>query len=221
MPVRRVPKNYRNVTGIAAHTKAEGQAMYESTLERDFITLLEFNPAVLAFEVQPLTINWIDSQGTSRSYTPDVLARFRQTDDETNTVLYEVKYRNDLKKDWPILKPKFKAAIKRARQHRWRFKIVTEQEIRSPYLDNATFLLPFIRRTPPTPEVISQLLGHLDLVTQSSPQELLHACSQDEWQQAYLIPALWHLIGTRQICADLTEKLTMTSKIWSAQHGNP
>lgn len=34
MPVRKIPKNYRNVTDIAAHRKAEGQAMFESTLER-------------------------------------------------------------------------------------------------------------------------------------------------------------------------------------------
>ncbi|CBJ44349.1 hypothetical protein V4C85_03805 [Ralstonia solanacearum] len=44
MPVRKVPKNYRNVTGIAAHRKAEGAAMFESTLERDFIALLEQRP---------------------------------------------------------------------------------------------------------------------------------------------------------------------------------
>jgi len=30
--------------------------MFESTLERDFITLLEFDPAIEAFEVQPLVI---------------------------------------------------------------------------------------------------------------------------------------------------------------------
>ena len=39
MPVRKIPKNYRNVTGVAAHSKADGPAAFESTLERDFITL--------------------------------------------------------------------------------------------------------------------------------------------------------------------------------------
>ena len=43
MPVRKIPKNYRNVTGVAAHRKADGPAMFESTLERDFIALLEFD----------------------------------------------------------------------------------------------------------------------------------------------------------------------------------
>ena len=43
MPIRKIPKNYSNVTGIAAHSKSDGQAMFESTLERDFLMLLEFD----------------------------------------------------------------------------------------------------------------------------------------------------------------------------------
>lgn len=61
MPVRKILKNYRNVTGIAANSKAVGQAIFESTLERDFITLLEFDPHISSFEVQPLTIRWIEA----------------------------------------------------------------------------------------------------------------------------------------------------------------
>lgn len=43
MPIRNIPKNYRNVTGVAANSKAEGKAMFESTLERDWLTLLQFS----------------------------------------------------------------------------------------------------------------------------------------------------------------------------------
>ncbi|MFC6840845.1 hypothetical protein [Xanthomonas theicola] len=38
--------NYRNVTGIVASRKAPVPAQFESTLERDFLTLLEFAPNV-------------------------------------------------------------------------------------------------------------------------------------------------------------------------------
>ena len=40
MPIRKIPKNYRNITGIAPYDKAIGIAAYESSLERDFLTLL-------------------------------------------------------------------------------------------------------------------------------------------------------------------------------------
>lgn len=46
MPIRKIPKNYRNITGIAPHNKAVGAAAYESSLERDFLILLAFNQDV-------------------------------------------------------------------------------------------------------------------------------------------------------------------------------
>ncbi len=113
MPVRKIPKNYSNVTGIASRSKAIGQAMFESTLERDFITLLEFNSNTKSFEVQPLTIEWRDEKDKSRKYTPDILAFFKPQNKKL--ILYEVKYRNELSQSWPELRPKFKAAIKYAR----------------------------------------------------------------------------------------------------------
>lgn len=61
MPMRKILINYRNVAGIAAHTKADGQAMFEAGLERDFIALLEFYPTVKTFEVKLLTLDWTDS----------------------------------------------------------------------------------------------------------------------------------------------------------------
>jgi len=215
MPVRKIPKNYRNVTGIAAHGKAEGAAMFESTLERDFITLLEFNSAVESFEVQPIKLEWFDDHGGSRSYTPDVRVTFKPHELSCRTVLYEVKYRSDLRADWPELRQKFKAAIRYARQQGWRFKIVTEVEIRTSYLANATFLLPFVRRGPAEDGHAVLLTNQLGEMRRTTPAELLAACSQDEWRRAALIPILWYLVGTRQIGTDLDEKLTMASPIWS------
>lgn len=214
MPVRKIPKNYRNVTGIAAHRKAEGSAMFESTLERDFITLLEFDPAIETFEVQPLQIDWSDAENKPRRYTPDVLATYH-LHGHRSKMLYEVKYRNDLRKNWLELRPKFRAAVHFAGIHGWRFKIVTEAEIRTPYLDNAKFLLHFIRQGPTEEAHMDLLDDQLRRLHTSTPTELLAAVFHDEWNQARLLPTLWYLIGTRQIETDLNTKLTMTSPIWS------
>ncbi len=153
MPARRIPKNYRSVTGVTAAAKADGPAEFESTLERDLLALLEFSPEVRQFEVQPVTLTWRDGS-IERRYTPDALARFRthRGQPELPSILYEVKYRADLWADWPKLRPKFRAALRFAKAQGWRFKIITEQEIRTPYLANAQFLLPFIRQGPPPVE---------------------------------------------------------------------
>ncbi|HEY8965173.1 MAG TPA: hypothetical protein VIM58_01945, partial [Candidatus Methylacidiphilales bacterium] len=68
MPIRRIRKNHRNVTGVAAHRKATGVAEFESTLERDFLLLLEFSPEVQNFEVQPVSLEWDDEEGGNHIY---------------------------------------------------------------------------------------------------------------------------------------------------------
>jgi len=132
MPVRKIPKNYRNITGVAPHSKAEGEAGYESSLERDFLILLEFDPNVARFEVQPVKIEWVDESGKTRSYTPDVFVQYEDSHPRRPCpIIFEVKYRSDLDKHWNDYRPKFKAAIRYAKDHGWRFKIITEAEIKS------------------------------------------------------------------------------------------
>lgn len=58
MPIRKIPKNYRNITGIVTASKAGAAAQFESTLERDFLALLEFYPEVKAFDPQQVEIEW-------------------------------------------------------------------------------------------------------------------------------------------------------------------
>jgi len=143
MPVRKIAKSYRNVTGIVAAAKAAGPAQFESTLERDFLTQLEFSPYVRNFEAQPVTLRWHDAE-RERRYTPDVLVYFKaQHGIEPTPLLREVKYRSDLREQWLDLKPTFRAAVRFARAQGWRFKLVTEAEIRTPYLENARFVREF------------------------------------------------------------------------------
>ena len=116
MPVRKIPKNYRNITGMAAHSKSVGCAAYESSLERDFLSLLEFCPDVIRFEVQPVSIEWFDDSGKKHMYTPDVLVHYKPSRQPVTIILYEVKYRSDLRNNWSVLQPKFKAARAFCRQ---------------------------------------------------------------------------------------------------------
>lgn len=211
MPVRTIPKNYRNVTGIAAYAKADGQAMFESTLERDFISLLEFDTQVIRFEVQPVRIVWLNENDKQRSYTPDVLA-VRHGE---KPVLYEVKYRSDLKEDWDKFKPKFRMALRYARENHWRFKIVTEKEIRTPYLESVKFLIPFVRQGAAEEAHMELLVERLKKLGRSTPSELVASVYSDQWNQARLLPTLWYLVGTGQIGMDLNQKITMQSEIWS------
>ena len=210
MPVRKIPKNYNVITGIAATHKAEGEAAYEGDLERDFIKLMTFSEDVLKFEVQPVKIIYTDPEGKSRSYTPDILVTFK---DDRKPLLVEVKSRRFIKKNWKELKPKFRAGIRFARERGYKFKIVSEVEIRTPYRDNVVFLLRH-RHLLENESDTSLLLQMLSELGEATPETLLDAITDDKWRKAYLIPSLWQLVATHRVCANLEERLTMRCRIW-------
>ncbi|MGV0962451.1 MAG: TnsA endonuclease N-terminal domain-containing protein [Polynucleobacter sp.] len=213
MPVRKIPKNYRNVTGVHASEKSIGEAQFESTLERDFLTLLEFHPDVERFEVQPKVIHWEDSSGKQRKHTPDVLVLFKP-DLKIKPWLCEVKYRSDIFENWPQYKPKFKAGIRHAKAAGWRYRLITEIEVRTPFLANCRFLTGF-KFQKPKEQDIKLLLERIKHLGQSTPAALLAAIDPDKYAQAYLMPTLWHLIANHRIDVDLYQDLTMQSIIWS------
>jgi hypothetical protein len=212
MPVRKIPRSHRNVTGVLAAAKADGQAQFESTLERDFLALLEFAPDVQAFEVQPVEIYWKDGD-QQRRYTPDVLVKYKRADRRPE--LCEVKYRSELREQWPALRPKFKAGLRYARGRGWRFRIVTEVEIRTPLLANVQFLQRFVRQGPPPADDMDLVDRSMVRLQEAEAQRLLQDACSDEWTRARLLPALWYLVGTHQIGADLEKPLTMKTALWS------
>jgi len=77
-----------------------GIAQFESSLERDFYVLLEFSESVVRWDPQPIRLPLADS---GKGYVPDVLVSYLDNlrdPSSTRRVLYEVKYRDELWKNW-------------------------------------------------------------------------------------------------------------------------
>lgn len=216
MPVRQIKYSYRNVTGRRPKGKGIGDAQFESSLEGDYLALLEFSPLVESFEVQPVRI-WYELEGESRSYTPDVLVKFhpREGDDMRSRQLVEVKYRQDLKENWSWYRQKLKAAIRFAKIEGYRFKVMTEKEIRTPYLTNARFLLPF-RDMPIEDCHFGEVMDRMRRLRETDPETLLASIYLDPWNRAKVLPVVWQCVAQGYIVADLTQPLTMRSRIWLA-----
>lgn len=209
-PVRDIGVSTRGVTGIVPSF-----GKYESSLERDLMEILRFDPSVDRFVPQPLTIEYFDRDGKLRSYTPDGLIHFKPAPASSEIpVLFEVKYRADFRENWKILMPKFRAAKAYCFSHGWRFEVFTEREIRTPYLDNVKFLWSYREQVPPAdmPPRVLQTLSDLD---EADPDLLLCALCHDQTNRARMIPVLWHLIATGAIGCDLDVPLTMRSRIWA------
>lgn len=217
MSVRSIPKNYCNLTGVSSSRKAEG-AFFESSLERDFQTLLEFDHHVLSYDVQPIVIDWVDSKGKPRKYTPDVLVEYTPNSSPFSShdiVLVEVKYRSDIQKNWNEYKPKFRAAVRYANEHGWRFKLMTEMEIRTDYMENARFLLSYLHQEGAlVPDFENRLVESLGQRKRCSVSTLISSVFPDKWEQAELLPTLWFLVAIGRVQIDLTLPITMASDVW-------
>jgi len=216
MPVRAIKYNYRNITGRLASSKSEGTAEFESSLERDYLTILEFNPSVTKYEVQPVRL-WYFLDGKERSYTPDVLVHFQgESGKPTPKWLVEVKYREDLRENWHWYKHRIKAAFRFAKAEGYLFHLMTEKEIRTTYLSNARFLLRY-RNLPIDDPHFHVLIDKLEMLRETDPDTLLTAIYLDPWRRAQVLHVLWQCVAQGYIGTDLNIPLTMRSRIWLSQ----
>lgn len=209
VPARKIPLNYRNITGYVHSNKSEAYTYFESSLERDALLMFEFDKNIKAFETQPRRFNYIH-HGKNRHYTPDILVEYH----DGRKLYVEVKYRDDLKKDWNKLKPKFKAAIKELKSDtESRFKILTENEIRTTFLKNITFLLPYKNRSfeEYQLETISKILQRGQPMT---IKELLSLCSTSDIEQAEFLNTLWYAVSNQIVLTELSEPLSMNHLVW-------
>lgn len=183
---------------------------FESALERDLATSLEFDDDVVSYQEQPLFVHYVGSDGCARRGVPDFLICFQPP---RVPVLCDVKYRAELLRAWPRLKPRFKAALATARDRGWRYRIFTEREIRTPFLENAKFLLPY-RHRPQEPDDTETILFALRQLGEWTPAGIVAAISSSRVEQTRLLTAVWTLIANRAIQTDLHTALTMSSRIW-------
>nr|MCU0238899.1 TnsA endonuclease C-terminal domain-containing protein [Pyrinomonadaceae bacterium] len=113
---------------------------------------------------------------------------------------------------WEKLKPKFKIARQFAKSKGWRFCIFTEHEIRGVLLNNLKFLSKFANYFEEENE-LNIILMQAKNLPQLTPRNLLDSINLDKMEQAKLLPALWHLIATNVIKADLNVEINMRSKL--------
>lgn len=209
-PSRTFKESRRSLTGRVAVD--DGTVSFESSLERDLLVLLDFDASVKEIREQPFTIRYRE-EGSPRRYTPDVLARFERQSAPTETVVFEVKHRDELRANWAMYESRFRVAIRHCKQAGWRFRIVTEREIRTPLLRNAQFLRRY-RNLMRDPLACGQLLYSMKALGETTPQALLAAAYWTIESRMVALPMLWAMVAAREVHADLNSQLTMASPIW-------
>jgi hypothetical protein len=187
--------------------------VFESLLERDYFHLLEIDRTVAAFHSQPIVIPYEYPAGYGREYFPDVLVEFFPSVRDARPLLVEIKPKAVLEEADPKLMRKIEVGRTFAHANGWHFQVVTEADMPPTRVDNAKFLSMFLGRVPDdaTKSLLTTQLQDLGL---SSVENLLAAIYRDKWNQAAILPFVWHMIAKGPIGTDLNESLTMRSPIW-------
>lgn len=212
-PVRKIRPSSRSITGKRSSKKNQAIHHFESTLERDFLTLLEFDDTVEDYSVQPVTIHYTHNSKSAR-YTPDVVV-FYKPDLQKAPLLVEIKYEAELRQKWDYYTPKFTAADQYATCNGYQFKVFTEKEIRTDYLQNIKFLSRYYH-TSIDEGYAKKIAAELDKRSATTPQELLTASNQEE--NAKILYTIWQMLSRKIIACDMQWKIIMTSKIWKGHN---
>ena len=220
---RKIGYGRRSLTGmLTSARKTPGLGRFESSLERDLFTLLEFDRRVIAWHPQPVTLPVPAGPGRRASrYTPDVNIEYAAEPDSKilhRVELCEVKYREELRRDWTKLKPRLRVGMRYARQNGWAFRIYTEVEIRTPRLDNARFFLGYVGRRTAEADMTRLELA-LKGIGMGSPNQLFETAGLIENERGRLLGVLWHMIAIGRIEMDFDQALTMQSPLWCSGHG--
>ena len=212
MGIRKIKPNKLSITGQFYSDKMEDTIKFESNLEKDYYIWCEFNSCVTDYIYQPLSIKYINEHNVNAIYTPDVLVKYL---DSRQTNLIEIKYSDDLKKNFELYKPKFNAAIKYCRERDWKFEVITES-IRTPYLSNVKFLLTYNK------EIIEdefkyKMLNRMGKLKHFTPKSFVEDFAKTEYLRGVTLRYFWTLALKREIICDLTIPLNMNTKFYLSE----
>ncbi len=177
--------------------------------------LLEYDDTVERFEEQPVKVPVVVNGKKLKPYVPDIMIHYFPTEsgEARRPVLGEVKKTEDLKKNEEKYAPKFDAASRYAAEQGWEWHIFTEKEIRIPYLDNLKFLRQY-HSEEPDDELVQEVIRHFQNTRGPvTAGLLLQKLCPNESRILQISPAIWYLISTKHIMADLKKPLTMKSRL--------
>jgi len=212
---RTLPGCYRSSSGYL-HTPA-GKVAYESGLERDYFTQLSVHPGFRRITWNPIELEYTDSYGKRRTYTPDALVEFGLGSGMPPCLLLELKPRKALKENIDQLRDGFYAAREYASSMQgWRFEVRTELSLIPALVSNANFLARYhaISLEDQFPDYPKRLFEELSARGRATPEILITACCSTFEEKAMALPYVWAMLAQRIVAFDIYSPIDNRSPIW-------
>lgn len=198
MPVRRVSNRGGNIIGKFPSLKLGRMVAFESTLERDFLYLLDYEQDVTWFAEQPITLEY-SHEGRTLHYTPDFHA-LRANRNQ----LVECKPADLV--DTDENRRKFTAARRWCAERDWTFHVVTDRQLRAGcYLKNIK-LFTYYARQAVRPEDKARVFAALESADPSVTVGRLAQWLRPDDPPAAL-PILWHMAFHHEVSLALEAAL--------------
>src|SRR6266702_1898566 len=183
MPVRKVSNRGGNITGsFPSQVKGE-KVKYESTIERDLVYFIKFDPTVITYYAQPMVITGTDAEGNAHTYTPDFLVvridrkEIVECKPEALMNSSHAQQQIAIGQEW-------------ATNNNHDFAIVTDTNLRSGHtLANLKLLWRYSRLTVPTAALarsIDYMEKHLEVVSFQDLAEYLSTLASPSAQPSYM-----------------------------------
>lgn len=179
----------------------------ESLIERDYVRLCNFDPTITKIYYQPIGIRF-HYDGMKRRYFPDYLI----LTEDNRCYLVEVKLKEFVGSN--LNRAKFHAAVKLCEEKGWAFLVVTEDQIRSGYLQKNLRLLHEVKRHKIIPSVAEYIKAMLEYLGPQTVVDLRNACNIID--ASLFMLNLHKLIYASEIGTDLVNQpLSDNSIIWN------
>ena len=217
MKKRKIGYTYGSVSGHFSFRKLKSIA-FESTLERDFLRLLEFNDSVSDIVGQPFTLEYTNNNGVKTKYTPDFLVHFNEPDAslskiQRKSLLVEVKPKDKLSKEFAKYRERFKIAVKYAQSNDMIFKIYDESRIRNPYLKNIIFLKRY-KLLPYSKTDEDNILSYVNAVGDISIINILEYLYITKEQKSIALGQIWNMLAKKKLLCHFGEELNKQTIVW-------
>ncbi|MDH1976896.1 TnsA endonuclease N-terminal domain-containing protein [Aliarcobacter butzleri] len=213
---REIGYTYGSTSGTYSF-RSQKSVQFESLLEKQFLTTLEFNDMVLDVISQPLIIDYITQKGNKSTYRPDFLVFFKDTNNirkpPMKPLLVEVKPSKKLIKHKDELKLKFKATMRFCNEVDYRFKIFNENRIESNQLKNIIFLNRY-KDFRIDLDYIEIIKNHLLAVGHTTIEHLLTHLYVTDLQKSIALSHIWFLLYNKAISTNLNMLLNNNTVIW-------
>jgi len=206
MTVSRTPKNHLRVTGSYSCRKNEEMNAFGTLLKKDYMLLLDFDRSVRRFETQPVEII---IPNVRLPHKPDFLVFFHpdpHTEALPKPLLVDVKHTDELERHGEKLKQQFAVTHEFAKKRNWDYRIVNQNDIRTPRLEILKFLREY-RNIAPSQEEIQRVLKCIgDRRTSSSA--IVRSVAPESDEQLYWLPVIWHMLLSGYLATDMDRPLS-------------